>query len=288
MTSETMERLIPVDGASLHVVEQGAGIPVLVPCGAGIGFYQNTFSPRLLGALRLIYVEMLGTGGSIGMVAGCTFASLADDLDRVRAVLGINKAIVMGHSNHGCIALEYALRHPDHCAAALSVGSSPDFSRAIPTGQARWEREATAEQKESLARRQDAFEAMDKSAMSEDEISIRNYQAMAPLVFHDLNVDAAAVWGKIPRGAGEYMQRVILEQGARWNLIPRLPEIDVPVLAIAGRYDYVCPVELWSESIDRLPHGRLEIFEHSAHNPQCEESDRFDAMVIEFVRTHAA
>ena len=128
---------------------------------------------------------------------------------------------------------------------------------------------------------------MDKSRMNADEISIRNYQAMAPLVFHDLNVDAAAVWGKIPRGAGEYMQRVILEQGARWNLIPQLPKITAPVLAIAGRYDYVCPVELWSESIDHLPHASLEIFEHSAHNPQCEEADRFDAMVVEFVRAHA-
>src|SRR5262249_33051486 len=170
---------------------------------------------------------------------------------------------------------------------ALSIASSPDFSRAIPVGQARWEHEATPEQKAALARRKAEFEAMDKRAMSQDEISIRNYQAMAPLVFHDLSVDAARVWGAIPHGAGEYMQRVILEQGGRWNLIPQLQNITTPLLAIGGRYDYVCPVELWVESIARVPNGRLEVFEHSAHNPQCEKSERFDAMVIEFVRAHA-
>lgn len=288
MNIASTERFVPINGATLRVVEQGSGTPVLVPCGAGIGFYQNTFSARLLGELRLIYIEMRGTGGSTGAVEGCTFASLADDVDQVRAALGMERAIVMGHSNHGCIALEHALRHQARCAAALSVASSPDFSRAFSTGQARWDREATAAQKAVLARRQAEFEAMDKRGMSPDEISIRNYQAMAPLVFHDLNVDAAAVWGAIPRGAGEYMQRVIIQQGSGWNLIPQLPNIITPVLAIGGRYDYVCPVDLWIESIDRLPKGRLEIFENSAHNPQCEESDRFDSMVIQFVHTHAA
>ena len=191
---------------------------------------------------------MRGTGGSTGTVAGCTFASLADDVDQVRAAIGLDRAIVMGHSNHGCIALEHALRHPEHCAATLSVASGPDFSHTFSTGQARWDLEASAEQKAALARRQAEFEAIDKRGLNADETSIRNYQAVAPLVFRDLNVDAKSLWGEIPRGAGEYMQRVIIQQGAEWNLVPELPKIAAPVLAICGRYDYVCPVELWGQS----------------------------------------
>jgi proline iminopeptidase len=281
------ERMVAIDGATLRVVEEGTGTPVLVPSGAGITFYQNTFSARLLRDLRLIYIEMRGTGGSTGTVAGCTFASLADDVDQVRAAIGLDRAIVMGHSNHGCIALEHALRHPEHCAATLSVASGPDFSHTFSTGQARWDLEASAEQKAALARRQAEFEAIDKRGLNADETSIRNYQAVAPLVFRDLNVDAKSLWGEIPRGAGEYMQRVIIQQGAEWNLVPELPKIAAPVLAICGRYDYVCPVELWVNSIDRLPAGRLEIFEHSAHNPQYEERDRFDTTVLEFVHKHS-
>ncbi|HYL60525.1 MAG TPA: alpha/beta hydrolase [Candidatus Acidoferrales bacterium] len=284
----TKEYLVPVKGAELRVVEQGAGVPVFVPCGAGIEFYRNTFSARLPQNMRFIYVEMRGTGGSTGAIAGSTFASLADDVDDVRAALGLNRAIVLGHSNHGCIAVEYALRHPAQCLAAISACSSPDFSRAFAFGQQRWQKEASAEAQADLARRYAEFEAMDKSKMSADEVSIRQYIAMAPLGWHDPTFDVSKVWGGMPRGAADYMRLIIFEHGSTWNIVPRLPEIKVPLLAASGRYDYLCPVELWAESIDRVPDGRLEIFESSAHNPQVEERERFDSVILDFVRAHSA
>ena len=282
------ETFVPIAGATLRVVEQGAGTAVLVPSGAGIEFYRNTFSERLPRAMRFVYVEMRGTGGATGAVAGSTFASLADDLDQVRAALGLERVIILGQSNHGCIAMEYALRRPSHTLAVIPVASSPDFTRAFALGMERWRREASPELQAELARRQAAFEAMDKSALSADEISIHRYIAMSPLGWRDASFDPTGVWGGISRGAADYMRLVILEQGATWNITPRFPEIKAPVLAISGRYDYLCPVELWADSIALLPNGRLEIFETSAHNPQYEDRERFDPMVIDFVRAHSS
>jgi pimeloyl-ACP methyl ester carboxylesterase len=65
-----------------------------------------------------------------------------------------------------------------------------------------------------------------------------------------------------------------------------LDEIDAPVLAVSGRFDYLCPVERWTERISRLPKGTLHVFEHSAHNPQMEEQGDFDDLVIGFIERH--
>ncbi len=271
------------EGVSLHVVDEGGdGPPVLVPTGAGYAFYQNTFSPALRERVRFIHVEMRGTGASAGTIEGATFASLADDVEAVRAAMGLGPVFVLGHSNHGCIALEYALRHGAHVAGVIAVGSGPDFSRAFSLGQELWAKRASAEAKARLAANLAAFEALDTATMSADDAMLRRYLALSPLGWRDPSFDAAPIWGGSPRGLAAYLAWM-MAFGATWNLVPRLPEITVPVLALSGRHDYLCPAELWEDSIDRLPCGQLVVFENSAHNPQHEEAAAFDAALLAFV-----
>ncbi|MDI3283519.1 alpha/beta hydrolase [Polyangium sp. 15x6] len=283
--TETTSRFVRVGDVELHVFTEGSGPPILVPTGGGIEFYRRTFSRRLLDAHSFVYVEMRGTGRSTGTPEGSTYATLADDIDVVRDKLGIDRAVVMGHSNHGGIALEFGFRHPEHAAAVVSVASVPDFSRAMSVGIARWEAEANAQKKELLAQKQAEFHALDTSAMDADEVVLRQYLALHPLVWNDPALDAGALWGGVPKGFARYMQSVILPEAERWSLVPSLGKIPCPVLALSGLYDYVCPVELWAEASKKLPRGRLDIFEQSGHNPQFEEPARFDAVLLEFLRT---
>ena len=285
--SEGPDYHVSIGDDVLHVVEQGDGLPVLVPTGGGSRFYRNTFSSHLTQSLRLIYVSMRGTDGSSGSVENLSFVSMADDLDRVRDALGCERIVVLGHSNHGCIAMEYARRHPQHTLAVLPIATTPDFTRSFSLGLERFEKEATTAQRANLARRREEFEALDKSKLDPDEVAIRNYVSLSPLGWRDLSLDIFALWGGIPTGAAAYLQ-ALGKFGPTWNFVPHLHEIDVPVLVISGRYDYLCPVELWIESLHELPYGRLEVFESSAHNPQFEESDHFDSIVIDFVRANSA
>lgn len=273
---------VPVAGAEIHVEEEGRGPAVFVPSGCGSEYYRRSFSPALRRRLRMIYVDMRETGGSSGSLQGATFASMADDLEAVRLALDLERVVVMGHSNHASIALEYGLRHSRRCAAAIAVGGVPDFSRAFPVGMERWEREATPEQKAVLARGQAEFAALPEE-MDIEERAVRQYLAFAPLGWRDPHFDAWPLWGRAPRGAAVYF-RWIAESATRWNLIPHIGELSVPVLAASGRWDYLCPLELWQEAIGSLPNGRLEIFESSAHNPQLEEAERFDEVVLSFLR----
>ena len=282
--------LVDVGGAELCVEADGPhdGVTVLVPSGAGSAFYRNTFSAALTASLRFVYVDMRGTGRSTGGVdETTTFASLADDLDQVRAALGLDRVVVLGHSNHGCIALEYALRHPAHVAAAVSVGSVPDFRQAFSIGAQRWEAESSPAAQADLARRLAEFESSDVTKMDRDEQWVRRYVSMAPLAWRDAHVDRWAVWDGVPRGAAAYIEWMV-SHAATWNLVPTLAEITVPVLALCGRYDYLCPVGLWEDAIDLLPRGRLVVFEDSGHNPQLEQQDEFDSALQTFLSDHAA
>ncbi|WP_170319410.1 alpha/beta fold hydrolase [Polyangium spumosum] len=282
--TESTSRRIRVDGAELHVLTEGSGPPILVPTGCGVEFYRRTFSRRLLESHSLVYVEMRGTGESSGTPEGATYTTLADDLDAAREGLGIDRAVVMGHSNHGAIALALGLRHPEHVAAVVAVGSVPDFSRAFSVGTTRWEAEASESEKALLARKQAELLALDASATDPDELALRRYLSLHPLVWRDPTLDAGALWGGAPRGFARYMQSVIVPEAGRFSLVPALGEIPCPVLALSGRYDYVCPVELWAESIEKLPRGRLDILERSGHNPHYEEADRFDTVLLAFLR----
>ena len=60
------------------------------------------------------------------------------------------------------------------------------------------------------------------------------------------------------------------------------------MLALCGRYDYLCPVELWEDAIDAVPTGRLVVFEDSGHNPQLEQQEEFDDELQAFLSEHAS
>lgn len=272
---------VAVEGADLWVEEDGEGIPLVIPTGAGVEFYRRTISRQLRHRFHCCFVEMRGTGGSTGSIEGATFGSLADDVEAVRLGLGLGPVVVLGQSNHGCIALEHALRHPEGSAGAISVASVLDGREAFALGMARWEAESTQAQRDDVARRTQALAEI-SHPMSDDEMMVRQYVAIAPLAWRDPDL-AWPCWAGFPAGLGRYMPWMVgalAEQDAS----ERIAGLERPLLAICGRYDYVCPVETWT-GIERAPSARLEVLD-TAHNPQIEDQARFDELVTAFVEAH--
>ena len=63
-----------------------------------------------------------------------------------------------------------------------------------------------------------------------------------------------------------------------WQVLDRLPEITVPTLVLAGRYDECVP-EHMAEMHRRIPGSRFELFESSSHTPFIEEPEAFDRVM---------
>ena len=69
------------------------------------------------------------------------------------------------------------------------------------------------------------------------------------------------------------------------DLFERVPEINVPVFFIEGRYDHECPSEIAERyfSALRAPAKQLIWFDRSAHLPNAEERDLFNRIMVEKV-----
>ncbi|WP_247237983.1 alpha/beta fold hydrolase [Telluribacter sp. SYSU D00476] len=67
------------------------------------------------------------------------------------------------------------------------------------------------------------------------------------------------------------------------DLKNQIPVVKVPVYFCLGRYDYNCPSELVADYYESLqaPYKELIWFEESAHAACLEESDKFNALVME-------
>jgi proline iminopeptidase len=103
-----------VNGTDLFCIRQGTGIPLLTMHGPG---FDHTVLRPWLDPLdedfELIYYDHRGCGRSRRQdLSAVTDGTWVEDAEALRKTLGLDKAIVFGHSYGGCLAQEYALTFP--------------------------------------------------------------------------------------------------------------------------------------------------------------------------------
>jgi len=70
-----------------------------------------------------------------------------------------------------------------------------------------------------------------------------------------------------------------------WNIIDRLPLIDVQTLVIAGEFDEVVPAA-WSPYVEKIPGARSHVFTGASHCTHLEQPEEFRAVVASFLAEH--
>jgi proline iminopeptidase len=129
---------VDVDGTKL--VPEGTAMrerPTIVFVHGGPGFDHTPFKVHygsLTDIAQLVYFDHRGNGRSDrGSPEQWTLDQWADDLRTLCDVLGIERPIVFGTSFGGFVALNYALRHPDHPAKLIlsSTAARIHFDRSL-------------------------------------------------------------------------------------------------------------------------------------------------------------
>ncbi|PSK81162.1 L-proline amide hydrolase [Murinocardiopsis flavida] len=69
-----------------------------------------------------------------------------------------------------------------------------------------------------------------------------------------------------------------------WGVVDSISAINVPTLLISGVHDEVT-LESMRPYHDRIPDTRWEVLEDSSHTPHLEEPEKFDAALIEFLKS---
>ncbi len=125
-------RFVTIEGVRLHLVEAGEGPAVLMIHGLASQLQSYTYAlqARLQQRYRLVIVDRPGCGYSQAG-ADASLTGQAAVMSALLRGLGIEKALVVGHSLGGAVALAMAIEHPEQ-VAGLALLSPASQTQAAP------------------------------------------------------------------------------------------------------------------------------------------------------------
>jgi proline iminopeptidase len=275
--------IVEVEGAHLRYRVEGHGPPCLVV--GDTNFYPRVFSPGLRKHLRLVFLDLRHFAATDPSFEPdrITIETLPADIEQARQTLDLGDVVVIGHSTHGTMALEYARRYPEHVRGVAAIGAPPRRGEEPPSASERlWEADASKERKEILARQLAYLKPGILSGLSPSEIWVREYVANGPRYWYGPTHDASHLFEGVVLDV-PVMQRLFGEVFGSYDLAQGPAEITVPVLIAHGRYDYAVAYTGWEEHRLKLPRHRYVRFESSGHFPPLEEPERFDQTLLAWI-----
>lgn len=273
---------IRFDGAVFEYSAEGHGPPVVVFTGS-VNIGQLLYTDQLRTHLTLIHADPAHLGGE--RLTALTMDTVVDDIERLRQKLGVDRIGVMGHSMFGPVALEYALKYPDHAHWAILTGALPyTTARAFRASEEYWATQASAERKAIRAANQKALSEQNAAGKSASERFWDAYEADVPFRFYDARWDLRAFRrGLSTQTNMEFVNHfwgVVLKDFDHTSAYGR---IRVPVLVIAGKYDFGAPHFLWNDVGAVMPDFTFQLFENAGHNPMLETPEEFDRVLTVWI-----
>jgi proline iminopeptidase len=277
--------LVPIDDASLWVVQRGTGYPVIVLHG-GPGLDHHEFGdyldPLTDVGFRLILVDQRAHGRSEKPPEHTwTLERMAQDVIMLARSLQLDRYAVLGHSFGAFVALQNAVDYPGIAAQTIVSGG---------VASTRWlnetvERNLAALEPEDLRRRVVASWEREPSVQTSAEFHELLHDQ---LPFHfadpsDPRIEEYLDRSRETRYSPEVIRAFAATGYGGIELEDRLDEIRSPVLVLAGRHDRTCPVEAAEAMSKGIRDSELVIFERSAHMTFVEEPSAYVDAVAGFL-----
>ena len=228
----------------------------------GIGGNRNHWQHQLAffsrHGFRAAAWDARGYGESDDYEGALRFDDFSADIGRVLDHLGEARAHLVGLSMGGRIARNFALKEPQRVRSLTLANSSPGFDALSAEEVVRFVEERRQRSPESTARllgsraRAGAHEALLAS-------------------FHALRNDS-------------YLKT--LEASVAQDRDAPLEKLAVPTLVITGDEDRVYPLELTERMARRIPGAHLVVLEACGHLSNLEQPERFNEVLLEFLRDH--
>ncbi len=249
-----------------------AGPPILFIHGlaGNVGHWVHV-APRFLDRHRVLAIDLPGNGASDRDPARHSIEEYVDHVAAFLDHVGESKAVLVGHSMGGMVALRFALRQPSRLAAAVLVN---------PAGMARlpaWARVGGR----ALLRR----------SVLDPLLPLVWKHGILGNVFYETNAYTRDFIRMIEASAPRRQQRpVIRSVGAlmaemRHDLLERdfgsqLHEVQRPVGVVFGEKDRLVPARLLRDASQRMTHVHVHEIPRCGHMPNIEQPEQ----VVRFVR----
>ncbi len=265
------------DNFCLKASVNGNG-PVAIVIGSH-KYYPRTFSENLKSKLQLVCADTKGfvPASENHMESDFTVDKLVQDIEAIRASLSADKIILIGHSIHAFMAMEYARAFLDRVSHLVLIASSPITGPEIYKEADRYFEESVCpERKAAFAT------SMQRFNESGDQSFVARLLSFGPRIWYDENFDASKLWEGIE--VNSVGARIIWgSMFADYDLAQALKAIKCPIFLALGRYDYFNPLHLWGKYREHALDLTVRIFEKSGHTPQLEEPDNFDEELMRWL-----
>lgn len=280
----TISKTVPAGDIEIACTIVGDGTPVIVLHGAiGLGStYMRALDPWGED-VQLIHYDQRGSGQTpVGDVEKVSFTGGVEDLDAVRAALGLDTVQLVGHSAGAYLAALYAARHPEATSGIVLLNPGPPLNPDL------MQRFGGA----MAARRTPADDAARRAIEESEEFRA---QQPAALERHQLNTfipffrDRATI-ERVSLGFTEITaanvqagpQRMM---GSLGPLDPmrQFAGIECPTLVVHSELDPI-PVE-WSRAlVGTIPDADLARIDGGSHFPMVEDADQLRDVVVPWLR----
>ncbi|MEU0806117.1 alpha/beta hydrolase [Streptomyces sp. NPDC005970] len=267
------------DGTELAYRVHGDGDPVVcIPGGPTDAGYLGDLG-GLSAHRRLIVLDLRGTGRSAipEDVSSYRCDRLVDDVEALRAHLGLARMDVLAHSAGVNIAAQYAARHPKRLGRLALIGPSTRAVGIAITGETRRELARLRKDEPWFPAAFTALEAITEGRGGDGD-------AIAPFFWG--RWDAAA--RKHHAAARPSNKEAVALFGAEGAFDPEatraaLAACGSPVLLLAGEYDLNSPPGSAAEFAGLFPDATLVVQPGAGHYPWLDDADRFTATTAAFL-----
>lgn len=223
--------------------------------------------------------DLRGCGDSDQPEEGYTITQHAADLEQLIFALNLPRLHLVGHSLGGCIALQYALKHPHRIKTLTLVAPAPAQGAAVLQN------------------------AHGSKALLADANAMHSAFRLSGNLGNSRKMLQRALMRMLPSGSGDGDFESLVDDAARmshhaavghiqtlnaWDVQENLAGLKLPVMIVGGQYDRLIPPAALQQTARMLPNGRLIIWPKVGHAPQLERPERFLKILLKFIEQSSA
>lgn len=217
--------------------------------------------------------EMRGFGDSDKPADGYHVEQLAADLHGFIQALGLPKVHLVGHSLGGAVSLQLALDHPETLHSLSLIAPAPAEGMAhLQQGFGLLPNFSNFTMLKSLEMNRSLLKSALQSMMP--NLDARSSQ-FATLLDDATRLPSHAVSG-------------FMDSLSRWNQMSRLPELDKPVLIIAGGLDQIVDAHALQRMHEALPNSHYLTWQNVGHAIPVEQPEALLNSLLAFIPPNAS
>lgn len=247
-------------GLNIYYRESGNGPQTVLLIHGNVA--SSLWWERVMGLLppgvRTVAPDLRGCGDSDKPAPPWSMADLAEDIDQFMEAVGLRKAVVVGHSLGGGVALHLAVAHPKAVEKLVLINPAP--AEGLVTPAAAYAQIAVMAKSPEMTKM--ALAAMMPTAPKDEYYTRLLDESVAKSV---------GAW--IPNGHALDAMNLTAEAGT----------IQAPTLIVYGRQDILVKLEMMERTRAAIPGGQLEIWDEIGHSAPVEAPERFARRLMEFI-----